>query len=96
MVSGLSAVNSISSLKVAHTRGSLGYLHEANNVIQPGPRALMAHAGGSSDPGGNGDVAERRRYWTTAAVYLAAVVERADEQILPALYFVRRNPSLLP
>jgi hypothetical protein len=78
----------MSSLKVAHargSRGSLSYLKDASAISGKAP--LMADVGPEGLPASY-DAAERRRKWTTFTVYLAAVVERADEQILPALYFV--------
>jgi len=73
-------MNGINDLKVAHTRGSLGYLHEA--TAMSGKPPLMADASEASN-----DPMERKRRWTTISIYLASIVERADEQILPALYY---------
>mmetsp|Transcript_21506 Transcript_21506/g.51310 ORF Transcript_21506/g.51310 Transcript_21506/m.51310 type:complete len:506 (+) Transcript_21506:414-1931(+) len=75
-------MTTMASLKVAHSRGSLGYLQGATSISGKGP--LMADA--VPDPNSN-ETNERRRKWTTLSIYLAAVVERADEQILPALYY---------
>lgn len=88
MAAGLSGVNAMSTLKVAHTRCSLGYLHEATAIS--GKRAIMADA----SPELANDTMERRRRWTIISIYLASIVERADEQILPALYYVSTGDSL--
>mmetsp|Transcript_16591 Transcript_16591/g.43015 ORF Transcript_16591/g.43015 Transcript_16591/m.43015 type:complete len:537 (+) Transcript_16591:330-1940(+) len=81
-------LSGMSNLKAAHarsgSRGSLSYLNQAGAISGKAP--LMADAAPEGVPGCS-EAMERRRKWTTLSVYLAAVVERADEQILPALYF---------